>query len=151
MQSHIACVMPVCIIIELKVVQIDQGNSGSPLKRFHLILIIAAVIGVRNDILIKFIIIMNKQIHKLFMVHLTKRPFMVQTADKLHHIFFSANLNITGNQLVKAAVKDLQLSAFRSADGCICNYAVLTLLFHLREITAPACIRIFSAGLPDMV
>ena len=60
-------------------------------------------------------------------------------------------VDTTGNQLVKAAVKDLQFSAFRSADGCICNYAVLTLLFHLREITAPACIRIFSAGLPDMV
>ena len=94
---------------------------------------------------------MNKQIHKLFMVQLTKRPFMIQTADKLHHIFFSANLNITGDQLVKAAVKNFQLSAFRSADGCICNYAVLTMLLHLREIAVPARILIFSAGLPDMV
>ena len=111
MQSHIACVMPVCIIIELKVVQIDQGNSGSPLQRFHLILIIAAVIAAGQGIVVELDVVAGHAAHQPVAVFGVDEIVAVQRLDQLQHAGRAVHLAVDRCDLIQIAAHIFQLGA----------------------------------------
>ena len=112
-QCHIPGIMSICVIIKLKIVQIDHGNSSRSHLGLQFFFIITSIVCLRKNILVQSLVISGKTVDQALMVFPIDQTVFVHFLQKLHYIRLTVNFQIVGHDLINVISNKFQLAQLR--------------------------------------
>ena len=109
-QCHIPGIMSICVVIKLKIVQIDHGNSSRSHLGLQFFFIITSVVCLRKNILIQSLVISGKAADQALMIFLVDQAAFVHFLQKLHYIRITVNFQIFSHDLINVISNKFQLA-----------------------------------------
>ena len=112
-QRNITGMVAECIVVQLKVVQVDHGHTGGHMLAAQVIFVITAVVSAGQHIAVQLIHLIGGQ-----------RAVSIQRLNHLHHIGDTVHFYINGRGLVCFGAKIFNFRLFPFAVQCFAPNAV---------------------------
>ena len=106
--------MAVQIVVQLKIIQVDDRNPRADRQQLDLVLIIPTIIHTGQHVCIQALIVMlDKRLQRICTAGIQLR-ILIQFADQLQHIRLAVHLHISCDHLTGGRASRLQAAPFGS-------------------------------------